>query len=303
MANSTITQLTADTTPTSDDLIVTVNNPGGTPANRKVTLANATKGLSDMVGDSGSGGTKGLAPAPAAGDAAAGKFLKADGTWAVTGAGGTVAGSDTQVQFNDSSAFGADADLTWDKTANKLTIGGASANTGGAIVSTFAGASGMRIGRDSFLGIDNGSGTPDAGFSKGGFRQSGLISVNRNTSAAGGTFQFPADSPAQIVGDQNNYSLGSNRSYFQRWSTDASHNITGMTISADGLGTTQIDGESHLIVNVGAQDIVLVNESGLSTDVNRFHNSTGANITLSANQAADVLYDNTTQRWRVWKRN
>jgi hypothetical protein len=34
-----------------------------------------------MVGDSGSGGIAGLVPAPAAGDAAAGKFLKADGTW------------------------------------------------------------------------------------------------------------------------------------------------------------------------------------------------------------------------------
>jgi uncharacterized protein DUF2793 len=45
-----------------------------------------------LVGDSGSGGTKGAAPAPAAGDAAAGKFLKADGSWAaVSGAaGGTV---------------------------------------------------------------------------------------------------------------------------------------------------------------------------------------------------------------------
>ena len=38
--------------------------------------------LSAVVGDSGSGGTKGLVPAPAAGDAAASKFLKADGTWA-----------------------------------------------------------------------------------------------------------------------------------------------------------------------------------------------------------------------------
>lgn len=36
-----------------------------------------------MVGDSGSGGTKGAVPAPATGDAAAGKYLKADGTWAV----------------------------------------------------------------------------------------------------------------------------------------------------------------------------------------------------------------------------
>lgn len=35
-----------------------------------------------VVGDSGSGGTKGLVPAPAAGDAAARKVLMADGTWA-----------------------------------------------------------------------------------------------------------------------------------------------------------------------------------------------------------------------------
>lgn len=48
--------------------------------------AGTTANLDAMVGDSGSGGTKGLVPAPAAGDAAAGKFLKADGTWeAVSG--------------------------------------------------------------------------------------------------------------------------------------------------------------------------------------------------------------------------
>ncbi len=41
-----------------------------------------------LVGDSGSGGTKGLAPAPASGDAAAGKFLKADGTWDMPAGGG-----------------------------------------------------------------------------------------------------------------------------------------------------------------------------------------------------------------------
>ena len=34
-----------------------------------------------FIGDSGSGGTEGLVPAPAAGDAAAGKYLSADGTW------------------------------------------------------------------------------------------------------------------------------------------------------------------------------------------------------------------------------
>ena len=59
-----------------------------TGAVEELTAAAATAFLSAMVGDSGSGGTKGLAPAPAAGDAAGGKFLKADGTWAVPGGGG-----------------------------------------------------------------------------------------------------------------------------------------------------------------------------------------------------------------------
>jgi hypothetical protein len=39
-----------------------------------------------MVGDTGAGGTAGAVPAPGAGDAAAGKFLKADGTYAVPSA-------------------------------------------------------------------------------------------------------------------------------------------------------------------------------------------------------------------------
>jgi hypothetical protein len=43
----------------------------------------AAADLPTMVGDSGSGGTKGAVPAPASGDSAAGKFLKADGSWSV----------------------------------------------------------------------------------------------------------------------------------------------------------------------------------------------------------------------------
>lgn len=50
-----------------------------------LTATQATAILNAMVGDSGSGGTKGLVPAPASGDAAAGKVLKADGTWGTAG--------------------------------------------------------------------------------------------------------------------------------------------------------------------------------------------------------------------------
>jgi hypothetical protein len=61
----------------------------GTGNVEALTAAQATALLNAMVGDSGSGGTKGLVPAPGAGDAAGGKFLKADGTYAVPpGSGG-----------------------------------------------------------------------------------------------------------------------------------------------------------------------------------------------------------------------
>lgn len=45
--------------------------------------ADRTLAISDFTGDSGSGGAKGAVPAPASGDAAAGKYLKSDGSWAV----------------------------------------------------------------------------------------------------------------------------------------------------------------------------------------------------------------------------
>lgn len=58
------------------------------------TPTQATGDLIALVGDSGSGGTKGLVPAPAAGDAAAGKALFADGTWKVPTGGGGIADGD-----------------------------------------------------------------------------------------------------------------------------------------------------------------------------------------------------------------
>lgn len=48
--------------------------------------------LTDMVGDTGSGGSDGLVPAPPSGSAAAGDFLKADGTWANPATSFTVVG-------------------------------------------------------------------------------------------------------------------------------------------------------------------------------------------------------------------
>lgn len=51
--------------------------------------------LPALVGDSGSGGTAGIVPAPGVGDAAAGKYLAADGSWATPAGSGNVAGPGT----------------------------------------------------------------------------------------------------------------------------------------------------------------------------------------------------------------
>lgn len=78
----------------------------------------------NLVGDSGAGGTAGLVPPPAAGDAVANKFLGADGTWKVGGAGGT---TNTVVGSNGITNVGnnTDADLapTYGSAANTITEG------------------------------------------------------------------------------------------------------------------------------------------------------------------------------------
>lgn len=72
---------TANPAPATGYQCIVFANDGGTPT----VNVSATDPV--MVGDTGSGGKAGNAPAPAAGDAAAGKFLKADGTWESPAAG------------------------------------------------------------------------------------------------------------------------------------------------------------------------------------------------------------------------
>lgn len=374
----------------------------------------ATALLSVMVGDSGSGGTKGLVPAPAAGDAAAGKFLKADGTWTAAGGGLTIgttaisSGTTLRLLYDNAGTLAETAGITYTATGQLTLAGGTiTASTpaldmsqtwnSGAVtftglklnVTNTASASGSaltdwQIGGVSKISIVNvpGSGnfagdarlqigsyslhsnsaysmlmcTNVAGTASANFGCLGLTALSYGTfgtyiscgsfgawgsswdtphgarvssnaqygfssttsyngtmdlglirgaakvlsveaaSSAGGTVRYIATSPAQITADQNNYNPGGS-SYFQRWNTDAARNITGMTFTA-----AQIDGQTHCIHNVGSQNIVLVNESASSTAANRFTNNTGADITLAANAIADLIYDNTSSRWRVSKR-
>jgi hypothetical protein len=99
----------------------------GTGAPTALTATQLTVIPNAVVGDAGAGGTKGLVPAPAAGDAAANKFLHADGTFkAVAGAGG--APSDAQyVTLATNANLSGERVLTG--TANQVTVTDGGAGT------------------------------------------------------------------------------------------------------------------------------------------------------------------------------
>jgi hypothetical protein len=62
-------------------------------------------------------GVVGISKLSATGTPSATTFLRGDNSWVAVSPGG----SNTQIQFNDSGAFGGDADLTYNKTSNVLT--------------------------------------------------------------------------------------------------------------------------------------------------------------------------------------
>ena len=96
--------------------------------------------------------------------------------------------------------------------------------------------------------------------------------------------------PAQITADQNNYAPTVGE--FQRWSSDASRNVTGLVAGQSG--------ERREVWNVGSNNIVLQHENASSTAANRFATSTAADLTLAAGKCAVMRYDGTSSRWRVY---
>ncbi len=189
---------------------------------------------------------------------------------AQSGGGGSPGGSDTQVQFNDSSAFGGDAGFTYNKTTNIVTLGGlvtsdihtVDANTATSI-SILAGSalSGNTLGGSIELTSGAGFGTQAggsfllAGGDAGATGNGGNISL---TAGAGGATSGNGGS-ATISGAQAQ-TLG---------------NGGQVTLSgADGFGASKIGGDINLALGSGdmggrnGEVFIYNNNAGISAILN-----------------------------------
>ena len=100
-----------------------------------------------------------------------------------------------------------------------------------------------------------------------------------------------AISPAQITANQDDYNpTGLARANILRLSSDASRDITGLVVPDSG--------KVLVLFNVGAQNIVLKDESVSSTATYRF--ALNGDITLQPDNSVGLWYDSTSSRWRAF---
>lgn len=92
----------------------------------------------------------------------------------------------------------------------------------------------------------------------------------------------------QLTANVDDYDIGP-RSVI-RVSTDASRNVTGF----NGIR----DSRMIIVINVGAQDVVITHEDASSFANNRVINKTGASVTLIPKESMILIYDLTSLRWR-----
>lgn len=260
----TVPEIAAPSTPAAGTVHIYAKSDG------KLYIKDDAGTETDLTGGgSGIGGSTGSAD---------NAILRADGTGGATAQGSIITLNDSGIIHPVTSGVG-------DLGTNSNRWNQAHIND---VIATGSGAAGGRI---RFFG-SGGNAAEIAGSTN---RKSLFFidGINGNP----GTICLRPHTPAQFGANQNDYTEeGGNSAAYLRWSSDASRDVTGLSIS-------QTDGDMHVIVNVGSNDIVLKHESASSTAANRFLCSTGADITLTANQAAEIWYDGTTQRWRVFKRN
>jgi hypothetical protein len=179
------------------------NNTASTADAIDLTATQLTAELNVVVGDSGSGGTKGLMPAPAAGDAAAGKFANAAGGWSVPAGGLSATLTSAHILVGNGSNVATDVAASGDLTlanTGAFTLGNSGATAGSY---TFPNLTVDAKGR--VTAITGGSGAGSTGYPAGTLPT--IVQVAHNTGANGATFGVAPTSGNLLVAFNFNNSV------------------------------------------------------------------------------------------------
>jgi hypothetical protein len=129
----------------------------------------------------------------------------------------------------------------------------------------------------------------DVGFYRGSKQQL----VVGNYSSGGGSLAYTANTPSALSANTNDLALGG--SAFQRLSSSAAYNLTGIAPPSTGV---HVDGRVIWLHNVGSFNITL-KHSQTSVAANQFINENGGDIVLGPNRIVQCTYDGTSTKWRV----
>lgn len=311
-------------------VIITAGAGGGTSGTGGQLSITAGAG-----GGSGSGGAVTVSGGAAGATGAAGGTVTVQGGAATDGNGGGViltgrngtgtnrSGGSIQISTGDATGSGTGGGL--------VLLGGSGGTTGTAgSVTITAGAGGSTSGTGGSttvqggLPVDgNGGGVSIIGRAGVGTNRAGGVvaitagvatgngaggHINLTPGTAGSTaisgmvrslgavaYAAPVSPAALAAGDTNNYNpAGGTEANVLRVTPDAVAG-SGLTGLVGGAGR---DGRALFLMNVGANVLTLRNDNAGSTDINRFF-LPAATLVIAVNGGVMLLYDETSQRWRV----
>lgn len=212
----------------ADGADVTSSNP---PQAHAASHISGGDQIATMAGDAGAGGTTGLVPAPAAGDAA--KYLKGDGTWATVSAG--IAGPGSSTDY---------AVALWDGAGGATIRGsGLTVTTGTYSAQTWTRLL-MTAANDDLVLSPTGTGAlylgPPADGSVTGGNQRGSCAVDLQLSRNGAT-QIASGAQSVVIGGTKNTASFTNSGCFAGDSNSATNAASatagGAAVTASGAAS------------------------------------------------------------------
>jgi hypothetical protein len=282
------------TSPAGSDTQLQFNDAGSFGGDAGLTFDKTSNALTIGAGSlkmtGSSSGTVTLQPAAAAGtysltlptsDGDSGQFLKTDGSGVLSWdapAVVTPGGSDTQVQFNDGGAFGADAGFTFNKTAKTLTLGGGTVTASSPVLDLSQAWNNAAV---TFTGLKfNATDTASAAGSLLMDLQAGGVSKAQVTKQGGvraSDGQISTGNGFRFVGAQHGfYSPGSGASNFYAAisnSAVAEFLATGLGLGSGSLSWTAAIGT--------AQDLFLTRRAAANLRLGAADTSASATVTIT----------------------